>query len=193
MKLKIGILSLGIGKGRFTNVLLEYGLCLICDNLLDNEYHFVLYCKALKDAWSKYFGEHSFLDDIEDPTDPAEVCMLLLNSRNLRNTARFLEEMFRIGQSKLYGWDSRENCLLFFHKLLDLNGFKCYVLLNWWGTLSNVITKHYPRLELEWDYPAELSKYLMDISICHTLASMAGHVNASLTGTLSHAVSCGRV
>ena len=103
VKLKIGILALGIEKGRFTNVPLENRLCLICDdNLLDNEYHFVLYCEALKDARSKFFGEHTFLDDVEDPTDPAEICKLLLNSHNFKSTARFLEEMFRIRQEILY-------------------------------------------------------------------------------------------
>ena len=104
IELKIGILSLGLEKGRFTNVPLEYRLCLICDDdLLDNEYHFLLYCEALVETRSKFFGDNTFLEDVEDPTDPAELCKLLLNSHNLKKTARFLEEMYRIRQSKLYG------------------------------------------------------------------------------------------
>ena len=94
-KLKMGILPLGLEVGRFKNVPIEYRLCCICDDyLLDDEYHFILYCEGLKDVRSKYFAQTTILEDVDDPTDKVEICKLLLNSRNLRKTARFLEEMY---------------------------------------------------------------------------------------------------
>ena len=51
VKFKIGIMSLSIEKGRFTNVPLENRLCHICsEDLLEDEYHFILFCDALKDV-----------------------------------------------------------------------------------------------------------------------------------------------
>ena len=101
--MKIGILSLGIETGRFTDVPLEYRLCHICqDDVLEDEYHFVLYCDALKDIRSKYFARNTYLEDVDDPTDKVELCKMLLNSHNLKKTARFLEEMFDTRLRKLY-------------------------------------------------------------------------------------------
>ncbi len=84
VKLKVGILPLGLEVGRYTDVPLENRLCHICnEGLLDDEYHFILYCDALKDTRSKFFGSTTVLDDVEDPTDKAEICRMLLNSHNL--------------------------------------------------------------------------------------------------------------
>ena len=91
----LGILPLGLETGRFTDVPLENRLCCICEDVfLDDEYHFFLYCEALKDTRSKYFEGQTFLEDVADPTDKVEICKLLMNSHNLRHTARFLEEMY---------------------------------------------------------------------------------------------------
>ena len=94
-KLKMGILPLGIETGRFKNTPIENRLCYICEEgLLDDEYHFILYCEGLKDVRSKYFANSTILEDVSDPTDQVEICKLLLNSHNLKKTARFLEEMY---------------------------------------------------------------------------------------------------
>ncbi len=103
VKLKVGILPLGLEIGRHTDVPLENRLCHICnDGLLDDEYHFILYCDALKDIRSKFFGSTAVLDDVEDPTDKAEICKMLLNSHNLRKMAKFLEEMYDERLKMLY-------------------------------------------------------------------------------------------
>ncbi len=82
-------------NGRFNDVPIENRLCCICeDQLLDDEYHFLLYCEGLKDIRSKYFAAHTYLEDVEDPTDKDELCKLLLNSHNLKATAYFLEDMY---------------------------------------------------------------------------------------------------
>ncbi len=95
VKFKTGILPLGIETGRFNDTPIENRLCCICDDaLLEDEYHFLLYCDGLKDIRSKHFAGKTYLEDVEDPTDKVELCKLLLNSHNLRHTARFLEEMF---------------------------------------------------------------------------------------------------
>ena len=48
-KVKIGILPLALEVGRFTDVPLEYRTCQICDDeLLEDEFHFLLYCEGLK-------------------------------------------------------------------------------------------------------------------------------------------------
>ena len=69
---------------------------------MDDEYHFILYCQGLKDVRSKHFAQTTILDDVDDPTDKVEICKLLLNSSNLRKTARFLEEMFDARLKLLY-------------------------------------------------------------------------------------------
>ena len=75
-KFKIGILPLGLETGRFTDVPLENRLRCICeDGLLDDEYHFLLYCEGLKDIHSKHFAAHTYLEDVEDPTDKDKKCM----------------------------------------------------------------------------------------------------------------------
>ena len=106
VEFKIGIMSLSIEKGRFTNVPLENRLCHICkDDLLEDEYHIILYCESLKAVRSKYFEfreGQTYLDDVDDPTDETEVCRLLLNSHNLKRTARFIEEMFDTRLRKVY-------------------------------------------------------------------------------------------
>ncbi len=102
-KFKIGIMSLSIEKGRYTNVPLENRLCHICnEGLLEDEYHFILYCEALKDIRSNHFACHTYLEDVSDPTDKTELCRLMLNSHNLKNTARFIEDMFDSRLRKLY-------------------------------------------------------------------------------------------
>ena len=91
-KFKIGILPLGLKVGRFTDISLENRLCCIReDELLNDEYHFMLYCEGLKDIRSKHFAKHTYLEDVDDPTDKNEICKLLLNSHSLKSTAQFLE------------------------------------------------------------------------------------------------------
>ncbi len=69
-KLRFGILPIKIETGRFNDTPLEYRLCDICsDDLLENEYHLVLYCESLKDIRSEFFGEYGWLEDVEDLTD----------------------------------------------------------------------------------------------------------------------------
>ncbi len=102
-KLKFGILPLGIEVGRFTDVPLEYRLCQVCkDGYLENEFHFLLYCEGLKDVRSQFFDGTTYLEDVEDPTDKAELCKLLFNSHNLKHSARFLEQMFEARLRAMY-------------------------------------------------------------------------------------------
>ena len=89
--------------GRFSDTPIENRLCCICeDGLLEDEYHFFLYCEGLKDIRSKHFEGTTYLEDVDDPTDKVELCKLLMNSHNLRKTARFLEEMFDERLKMLY-------------------------------------------------------------------------------------------
>ncbi len=103
IKFKTGILPLGLEVGRFVNEPIEERLCLICkDSLLDEEFHFLLYCEALKDIRSKYFAERNYLEDVEDPTDRVELCKLMFTSNNLKHMGRFIEEMFDMRLWLLY-------------------------------------------------------------------------------------------
>ena len=95
VEFKVGMLPLGIEVGRFTDTPIENRLCCICeDALLEDEYHFFLYCEGLKDIRSKHFEGTTYLEDVSNPTVKVELCKLLLNGHNLRKTARSLEEMF---------------------------------------------------------------------------------------------------
>ncbi len=105
-KLKIGIMPLAIETGRFTDVPLEYRTCQICDdNLLEDEYHFLLYCEGLKEVRSSFFEEYNWLEDLEDETDKVELVKLWLNSHNLRKTARFIEDMTLARKELMYDYD----------------------------------------------------------------------------------------
>ncbi len=102
-KFKLGILPLGIEVGRFTDVPLEYRLCQVCkEGLLEDEFHFILYCEGLKDTRSRFFEGTTYLEDVEDVTDKVELCKLLFNSHNLKHSARFLEAMFDARLRALY-------------------------------------------------------------------------------------------
>ena len=103
IRLKIGILPLGVEIGRFTDKQLEYQTCHICNSgYLENEYHFLPYCDSLESVRSKYFAEHNYLEDLDDPTDNVALFKLMLNSHNLKHLGRFLEEMFDLRQKILY-------------------------------------------------------------------------------------------
>ena len=105
-KLKIGILPLAIETGRFLDVPLEYRTCQICeDNLLEDEYHFLLYCEGLKDTRSEFFTGYNWLEDLEDPTDKIALIKLWVNSHNLRKSAKFIEEMMEERKSLMYDWN----------------------------------------------------------------------------------------
>ena len=102
-KVKIGILPLALEVGRFTDVPLEYRTCKICDDeLLEDEYHFLLYCDGLKDIRSDFFREYNWLEDLEDPTDKIELIKLWMNSHNLRQTANFIENMIEARKEQMY-------------------------------------------------------------------------------------------
>ena len=107
-KLKIGILPLAVKTGRFTDTPLEYRICQICeDKLLEDEYHFLLYCEGLKDTRINFFAEYNWLEDLEDPTDKVALVKLWLNSHNLRKSAKFIAEMMEERKSLMY--DSYED------------------------------------------------------------------------------------
>ena len=102
VKLKFGILPLGIEVVHFTDVPLEYRLCQLCkDRLLEDEFHFILYCDGLKDTRSQFFDGTTYLEDVE-PTDKVELCKQLFNSHNLEHFVRFLEQMFDMRMRKMY-------------------------------------------------------------------------------------------
>ena len=85
---------------------MEYRTCKICeDQLLDDEYHFLLYCEGLKDIRSKFFEVYNWFDDVEDPTDKVEMVRLWLQSNNLRKRAKFIEEMVEERKSLMYEYD----------------------------------------------------------------------------------------
>ena len=103
IKFKIGIMPLSIETGRYTDVPLENRLCINCsDGLLEDEYHLLLYCDAYKPIRDRLFKEYTFIHDVDDPTDRVELVRLMLNSHNLRGTAKYLEEMFDTRQKLIY-------------------------------------------------------------------------------------------
>ena len=104
-KLKIGIMPLALEMGRFTDVPLEYRTCRVCDDsLLEDEYHFLLYCDnpELVEIRTRFFYEYKWLEEVEDPTDKVELVRLWLQSQNLRKTARFVEEMVEERKNLMY-------------------------------------------------------------------------------------------
>ena len=77
------------------HVPLEYRLCQLCDDeMLEDEFHFILYCDGLKEVRSQCFEGTTYLEDVEDPTDKVELCKLMFNSHNLKHSAKFMERMF---------------------------------------------------------------------------------------------------
>ena len=64
-KLKLGVLLLALEVGRWKDTPLEKRLCVACDaGLLENEYHFLLFCECYKDTRTEWFHELEEVDGL---------------------------------------------------------------------------------------------------------------------------------
>ena len=95
-KLKLGILPLQIEVGRWKDVALEDRYCRVCgDDVLENEYHFLMYCEGLAKSRTDFYLEmHNKYDvDMYGPQD--EVMSAMPSNQCIKTTARHVEIMWK--------------------------------------------------------------------------------------------------
>ena len=102
-KLKLGILPLQIEIGRWKDVALENRYCRVCEeDVLENEYHFVMYCEGLTEPRTDMYIELNEKTDI-DLYGPKEVVLKeMLSKNNIKILARHLETMWSTRREILY-------------------------------------------------------------------------------------------
>ena len=94
VKLKIGILPLRIEVGRFSDKPLEYRICHICEDvLLDNEFHFLMYCDNLREVRTDMYLELHNKCDIDLYGKEEVVLKGMLAKDNVKIFAKHLEIM----------------------------------------------------------------------------------------------------
>ena len=95
----MGVLPLQIELGRWKDVSLEYRTCRVCDQeVLENEYHHILFCDALKDVRTDFFGELSNIDY----GCKLDLLKTVFKTENLKISGRYVEAIFAIKRETLY-------------------------------------------------------------------------------------------
>ncbi len=98
-KLKKGILPLQVELGRWKDVPLEYRTCRVCEeDILEDEYHHVSFCEALKTPGTAFFSD---LKNI-NYANKVELMKTVFKPENLKTSGRYIEKMFAIRQEILY-------------------------------------------------------------------------------------------
>ena len=102
-KIKLGVLPLAIETGRWKDVPLEKRLCLACnDKVLENEYHFVLFCDRFKETRTKMFQEVVDKADVCVTDKEADILKALMSDEAVKISARYLEIMFQERKDVLF-------------------------------------------------------------------------------------------
>ena len=102
-KLKLGILPLEIESGRWKDDAIEERICRLCnDQLLGDEYHFVLFCDSLVDERTQFYIElcNRVDMDVHAPQEAQLKCMF--EKESLKTTGKHIEIMFNRRKELLY-------------------------------------------------------------------------------------------
>ena len=101
-KLKCGVLPLAIEMGRFKDVKEEHRLCIICTgNHVENETHFLLKCKALKETQKPFKNEFKKHIDWKATPDH-DIVKFMLSSDMLKLTCDMVETLFNKRNELMY-------------------------------------------------------------------------------------------
>ena len=85
-KLRLGILELEIEKGRWENIDRDKRTCKICNNnIIEDEYHFILQCAYYSDLRSKYIPRFIYLYPSIN-----KLCLLFSNTKCINNLGKYV-------------------------------------------------------------------------------------------------------
>jgi len=100
---RCGILPLKIETGRFTNIPVEFRLCLFCEgNNVEDENHFMFDCDLYKNIRENFLVKISHLYPLFNSYSFGEKCKILMDENHVKDTAAFLYQIFNIRKNNLY-------------------------------------------------------------------------------------------
>ena len=100
---RTGILPLAIETGRYYNIPPENRICSLCnENLVEDELHFLLYCKLYKKERKTFFAEVQRDDKNFMQKDDNVKLNILMDVGYIKQTAKFLYTCFSKRRSVLY-------------------------------------------------------------------------------------------
>ena len=98
-QLKFGILPLKIETERYQGTPLENRLCKLCNtNSVEDEMHFMFHCPGLSDTRSSF---HT-ISEFNDITDNFDRLHKMLDSENLSDVGKFVENMYMSRKNLMY-------------------------------------------------------------------------------------------
>ncbi len=104
-KLKVGVLPLAIEVGRWKDTPLEKRLCHACgERLLENEYHFLIFCDKYTATRTELFNELE-MRGIYPKGSEDEIVRTLLSKDALKISARYIERMFHERKAAVFKQD----------------------------------------------------------------------------------------
>ena len=102
-QLRTGVLPLSIETGRFSNIPLEYRLCLLCnEDNVEDECHFLFRCTLYSDLRSTFINCFSPNVNHFHSLSDAEKLKLVMKSDNIKHTALFIYKAFSKRRQTLY-------------------------------------------------------------------------------------------
>ena len=101
-QLRCGILPLKIETGRFTNVPVEFCLCLFCsDNCVENEDHFSFHCELYQEIRESFFVKISKKLPLFNTLAFGEKFKSLMEEDLIKETSEYIYKIFNIRRSKI--------------------------------------------------------------------------------------------
>ena len=102
-QLRCGILPLKIETGRFTNVPVEFRLCLFCsDNCIEDEEHFLFHCELYQEIRESFFVKISKKLPLFNTLAFGEKFKILMEEDLIKETSEYIYKIFNIRRSKIY-------------------------------------------------------------------------------------------
>jgi hypothetical protein len=98
-----GILPLKIETGRFTNIPIEFRLCLLCNsNSVEDEEHFLFHCSLYDHIRQAFFRKICLIYPMFSNLSFGDKCAVLMNENVVKDSASMIYSMYRLRQQKLY-------------------------------------------------------------------------------------------
>ena len=95
--------TLAIETGRYYNIPPENRICTLCnENFVEDESHFLLYCKLYKEERKTFFAEIQRNDKSFMQKDDNVKLNILMDVEYIKQTAKFLYTCFSKRRSVLY-------------------------------------------------------------------------------------------
>ena len=102
VKLKSGVYPVRLETGRYKGLDREKRICEICNTVLEDEIHFLFECPGLENVRKRFIDTYKITHPEYDSMSNIERLRELLFPENVRQFAKWLEEMTDTRRDKLY-------------------------------------------------------------------------------------------